>query len=279
MQCPLGILSDARCDKLRSLALERQLFVEAIISLPGDDLDLERFTAQMKTAARAGAAAVRTTLIPGRRYEFFDSLEAFRSLETAGRKSLERAAPVAEKLKLPLAVENHKDHRNDERIALLQHIGSEYVGACVDTGNSIALLEDPLETVTILAPWAHSVHLKDQAVKPDPAGFLLGDIPLGKGFLDLQRMVEILRHQKPDINFSLELITRDPLRVPCLEDEYWTTFPGVPAKDLARTLRQVRDHAAPTLQSVDRLPLDGQVALETANVTTSLAYARDHLSL
>ncbi len=60
---------------------------------------------------------------------------------------LEQAAPLAEKHRIPLAVENHKDHRDAQRIALFEHISSEFVGACVDTGNSFALLEDPLETV------------------------------------------------------------------------------------------------------------------------------------
>ena len=162
---------------------------------------------------------------------------------------------------------------------MFEHISSEYVGACVDTGNSFALLEDPIETVNAFAPWAHSVHLKDQALQPYDDGFLIGDIPLGQGALDLKTMVEILKKAKPDIRFSLELITRDPLKVPVLTDKYWTTFPDVPASDLARTLKFVRDKATDNLQYITKLSPEEQLAREDANVRESLDYARDNLEL
>jgi hypothetical protein len=38
-----------------------------------------------------------------------------------------------------------------------------------------------------LAPFAFSVHLKDQALQSYEDGFLLGDIPLGQGSFDLTR--------------------------------------------------------------------------------------------
>ncbi|MCA9212590.1 MAG: TIM barrel protein [Planctomycetales bacterium] len=279
MQVDLGTLELNLASQLRDRASDLGVFVEAILSVPKDQGDLDRFTRAMQTAAAAGATAARTTIIPGRRYEYFDSLEMFREFETRGRRSLELAAPVAEKLKVPLAVENHKDHRNAERVALFEQISSEFVGACVDTGNSIALLEDPVETVEAFAPWAHSVHLKDQAVRPYADGFLLADIPLGQGCLDLKKMVSILRTRKPNVNFNLELITRDPLQVPTHSAKYWTTFPTLPAKDLARTLRMVRDHSAENLQYVSKLPLDQQAELEDANVKESLDYARMELGL
>ncbi|MCA9067657.1 MAG: hypothetical protein KDA84_01955, partial [Planctomycetaceae bacterium] len=134
-------------------------------------------------------------------------------------------------------------------------------------------------TVEQLAPWAHSVHLKDQALKPYDEGFLLGDIPLGQGGLDLKRMVDILQKTKPGIRFSLELMTRDPLKVPCLTKNYWRTFPDLPAKDLARTLRYVREHSTDNLQDISRLTPEAQLAREEANVRESLTYARDQLGL
>ncbi len=279
MQVPLGVLETADAIALRRKAEQDGLFIEAIIRVPSDRADIERFEAEMQTAVAVGARAVRTTIIPGRRYEFFDTLEKFREYESRGRMALEMAVPVAEKLQLPIAVENHKDHRNDERIALFEHISSEYVGACVDTGNSVALLEDAEETVAALAPWAHAVHLKDQAVQPTADGFLLGDIPLGTGFINLKPMVALLKTERPGLRFSLELITRDPLQVPCLTEPYWATFPDVPGRDLARTLRAVRAGATDNLQYVSRLSPAEQVALEDSNVRASLDYARDQLKL
>jgi sugar phosphate isomerase/epimerase len=180
---------------------------------------------------------------------------------------------------VPLAVENHKDHRIEQRVALLKHIDSEYVGACIDTGNNLALLEDPVELAEALAPWAKSVHLKDQAVREYEDGFLLGDVPLGEGCIDLKAIVSTIRNQCPDIRFSLELITRDALKVPCLTEKYWTTFPDVPASELANSLALVRNRSAENLQHVSALSPEEQVALEADNVTRSLQYARDTLGI
>ncbi|MDA1049475.1 MAG: TIM barrel protein [Planctomycetota bacterium] len=279
MQNRLGVMGSSEALKLRKQAEANVQYIEAIVSVPNDMSDVERFEAEIKTAAAAGAKAVRTTIIPGRRYETFDSLAMFREFEARGRKSLELAAPIVERHRVPLAVENHKDHRNEERVELFKQISSEFVGACVDTGNSFALLEDPVETVKALAPWAHSVHLKDQAVQMYDDGFLLADIPLGQGFIDLKQIVEILQTAKPHVRFSLELITRDPLKVPVLSDKYWTTFPDLPASDLASTLKTVRDGTTDNLQYVSRLAPEQQLAQEDANIRESLDYARDELGL
>ena len=279
MQLGLGILDAATATRLRRKAEKAGLFIEAIVSAPFEKKNIETFDAQLKTAAQVGAPAVRTTIIPGRRYETFDSLAKFREYEARGRRALEIAAPIAEKHRVAVAVENHKDHRNDERVALFEHISSEFVGACVDTGNSVALLEDPVETVEALAPWAHSVHLKDQSLQPYKDGFLLADIPLGQGSLDLKRMVEILRDRKPNIRFSMELITRDPLKVPVFTDKYWTTFPELPASVLARHIRFVQNRAKDNLQYISELSSDERLAREDTNVQESLAYARRHLGL
>ncbi|HXT59989.1 MAG TPA: xylose isomerase, partial [Pirellulales bacterium] len=79
--------------------------------------------------------------------------------------------------------------------------------------------------------------------------------------------------------FALELITRDPLKVPCLSESYWATLPTVPGRDLVRTLRFVRAHRADNLQYVSSLSLEKQLELEDANIAASLSYARTSLGL
>jgi sugar phosphate isomerase/epimerase len=279
MQSNLGIMTRAGAAALRTRAADAGLYIEAIVSPPKNAADVPRFAAEIETASAAGALAVRTVLMPGRRYERFATLAEFREYERRGKQMLKLAVPVVERHRIGLAVENHKDQRIDERVGLLKEIDSEFVGTCVDTGNSAALLDDPIETVAALAPFAFSVHLKDQALSEYDAGFLLGDIPLGQGAFDLPRMVDILRKAKPKIRFSLELITRDALKVPCLTDQYWTTMPTVPAMDLARMLRLVRANAANDIKPVSSLSPEQQLELEDQNVAASLRYARDKLAL
>jgi sugar phosphate isomerase/epimerase len=217
--------------------------------------------------------------MPGRRYEQFQSVEEFRQLSERGQRALERAVPIVERHRVRLAVENHKDHRVEERLALLEHLESTCVGACVDVGNNFALLEEPVAVVEALAPWAFSVHIKDQAVQEYDEGFLFADVPLGEGFLDLRKMVDILRRAKPEVRFNLETITRDPLKVPVLTDKYWATLGDVSGSELARTLRVVRTRRAQQLPQISQLPPAEQLASEAAGIVKSLQYAREKLGL
>lgn len=279
MQASLGIMEADEIQRLRDFAGQHSLFIDAIVKPPKSNEDISRFTAEIKTARDVGVQAARTTIIPGRRYERFKTLKEFREFERRGQEMLERAAPIVEKYRVPFAVENHKDQRIEERVALFKHLDSEFIGACVDTCNSFALLDGAYEPIEALTPWAMTVHLKDQALREYDDGFLLGDIPLGQGSFDLKRMVETIREAKPDVRFALELITRDPLKVPCLTDQFFATMPTALASDLARTMRFVRQHPARELQQVSSLPVEKQVQLEDANVMASLDHAAKELGI
>ena len=279
MQVSLDVLDAARVKALRDFAAEHSLCIDGIVNPPKDEADLARFEAEIRTASEVGVQAVRTVVMPGRRYEQFKSLAEVREAEAKAVKMLELAAPIVTKHRVRLAVENHKDQRIDERLALYKHLSCEFIGATVDTGNSFALLDDPYGAIEELAPYAFSVHFKDQALREYEHGFLLADIPLGQGSFDMHRVAAILRRAKPDIRMMLELITRDPLKVPCLTDKFWATMPQVSGNDLARTLRFVREHPAKSLQEVGSLSLEKQVELEDANIAASVKYAREELAL
>jgi sugar phosphate isomerase/epimerase len=279
MQASLGVLDAARVTGLRDFAGEHKLFIDGIVNPPKDDGDLARFEAEIRSAAEVGVQAVRTVVMPGRRYEQFKSLAEVREAEAKALRMLELAVPIVTKHRVRLAVENHKDQRIEERLALYKHLSCEFIGATVDTGNSFALLDDPYGAIEALAPYAFTVHLKDQALREYDHGFLLADIPLGQGSFDLQRIAAILKRAKPDIRMVLELITRDPLKVPCLSEKFWATMPHVSGSDLARAVRFVREHPAKSLQEVGLLSPDKQVELEDANIAASLKYAREELAL
>src|SRR5262249_36985184 len=109
MQADLGVLPADRVRTLRDYAEQHGLFVDGIANPPQSDGDVARFEAQIRTAAEVGVQAVRSVIIPGRRYEFFKSLAEFRDFADRGRRALERARPIVEKHRVRLAVENHKD--------------------------------------------------------------------------------------------------------------------------------------------------------------------------
>ena len=277
IQLEIGRRDETYAARLRRQAQDWEMFVEASIRPPRDQADLERFEAEVVTARNAGVSVVRTVLPSrgsGRRYEAFDSAEAFQKMRMQGRRMLELAEPVMARHRMRLAVENHKDERIPERLETLKAISSEYVGACVDTGNDLSFLEDPMAVVEAYAPWAFSVHLKDMAVQEYEDGFLLAEVPLGEGLLDLPRVVQVLRGRHPDVRFSLEMMTRDPLKVPCLTDRYWAAMGDIPGRDLARTLTMVRTRGSKgSLPTVSPLPLEEQLDIEEANVRKCLTWA------
>lgn len=279
IQTPLGMLSTADAEILSRRAKRWQMYIEGSIRLPRDSGDVERFVAECESVRRSGGEVVRTVMLGGRRYEVFESADEFRKFRQASFHSLELAEPVVRKQKLRLAVENHKDWQVPELLDILQRISSEHVGVCVDTGNSIALLEEPHEVIEAYAKHAFAVHLKDMAVEEYADGFLLSEAPFGEGMLDLPRVVNTLKRAQPKLRISLEMMTRDPLKVPVLSEGYWVTFAAMPARQLARSLAMVRRHTGKQpLPRISRLGIADQIAVEEKNVQKCIAYAAERLS-
>jgi sugar phosphate isomerase/epimerase len=280
VQLNIGQRDEAYAAQLREAAAKAGMYLEGSISLPKGAADVDRFTAELRTAKACGVTIVRSALLGSRRYETFDSADAFAKFASASWESLALAKPVVEREQLKIAVENHKDWRVSELVALLKRLDSPQFGVCVDTGNSIALVEDPLAVVEAYAPLAFTTHIKDMGVEEYPSGFRLAEVPFGKGFLDLPKIVEMLRRANPAIRFNLEMITRDPLDIPCLTPKYWATMSGVPATELAASLALVRKHALrEPLPRTTGLSPEERIRKEEENVQACLAFAREKLGL
>jgi hypothetical protein len=115
--------------------------------------------------------------------------------------------------------------------------------------NSMSLLDDQMEVVEKLAPYTVNVHIKDMAVEEYPEGFLLSEVPLGEGMLDVKRIV-------------------------------WATFPDRPGIYLARALAMVRaNKPRKPLPRITGLTPEGRAKLEADLIERSIVYARDHLGL
>ena len=279
VQLPIGARDKDYARKLRKSIEKIGMFLEASMSTPRKKSDVERFEAEVKTAKAAGATIIRTVCLGGRRYETFKKASEFTAFKKHSLERLRMAEPIVARHKMRLAIENHKDFRTDELLGMLKRIDSQQVGICVDTGNNLALLEDPLEMTRAMAPLAFACHLKDMGVEESTDGFLLSEVPLGTGSLDLQGIVTTLRKANSKIQFTLEMITRDPLRIPCLSEGYWETMQHVSGKDLARTLTWVRKHRRKTsLPRITKLTQEKKLAIEEANVRQSLQFAKAKLS-
>ena len=231
---------------IRDLVEQTGGYYEGELRLPKSEADLAAFETEVRQTREAGASVARAVFTNGRRYEAFPTLAAFQEFHDQAKRTLALIEPVLKKHGLKLAIENHKDHTTEELVGMMKAISSEWIGVLVDTGNNLALLEEPHAAVEALAPFALSVHLKDMAVRSDADGFLLSEVPLGTGLLDLPRMITTLRKANPAIVINLEMATRDPLRIPCLTEAFFATMPGRKATHLDAALRRVKENPPKT---------------------------------
>ena len=262
---------------LRARAEQLGMYIEGMVQLPKNG-ETSAFEKDIQDAKDAGAVCVRAAALSGRRYESFASLADWRKFVTDSRRNLEAALPILGKYKIPLALENHKDWTADEMVELMKSHPSEYLGVCLDFGNNIALLDDPINVTEMLAPFTIATHVKDMGVEWFNDGFLLSEMVLGQGFLDLPRMISIVRRARPATRLSLEMITRDPLQVPCLTDKYWAAFPDRNGVFLARTMQLVQRYKSTTpLPRISGLSPEAQLQAEQENVRASMQYAHEKL--
>lgn len=272
---PNGDLAVAR--KIRARSEQLGMYVETMAPLPKDG-NTELFEKHVLAAKEAGAIAMRTGCLSGRRYETFNTIEDWRSFVNVSKRSVAAAVPVLEKHKFPMALENHKDWTVEEMLALLKEHSSEYFGVLMDTGNNLSLLDDPMQLVEAFAPYTAATHLKDMGVEENRTGFLLSEMVLGQGFLDIARIVATVRSKRPKTRITLEMISRNPLDIPCLTDKYWVTFPDRKGIALARTLSLVRAKTQ-KLPRMDGMDKPAQLKWEEDNVKASLAFANQQLQL
>ncbi|MCY7349311.1 MAG: sugar phosphate isomerase/epimerase [Cytophagaceae bacterium] len=117
---------------------------------------------------------------------------------------------------LTLGIENHDRFKAVELAAILEAVGSERVGICLDCANSIGANEGLAWVTQVLAPFTVNFHVKDFAIErlSHKMGFLVTGRPAGQGMLDLPWMLEQLSYYNRCQSAILELWTvpeSDPL--------------------------------------------------------------------
>ena len=266
--------------KVRDKREKLGLYLEGSIEVPGKPEDVALFEKAVLNAKEAGAVILRTVTSAGRRYEVFHSSQEVDEFKKKAFASLQLAEPVLRKHKVKLAVENHKDWRADELASALQRLNTEWIGVTLDFGNSIALMEDPMKVVETLVPFTFSTHVKDIGLEEYADGFMMSEVPLGKGFLDIPKIVALCRQHNAGIRFNLEMITRDPLRIPCLGNDYWASFEGIAGLELARTLRMVKQNKYQShLPTVSQVSEEERLAVEEKNILECLRFSKDRLGM
>ncbi len=114
-----------------------------------------------------------------------------------------------------IAVENHAgDMRATELVALIEEAGRDFVGATMDSGNATWTLEDPLESLETLAPYALTTGIRDSMAWESAGGLTVQWVAMGDGLVDWKAYVKRFDELCPGVPFVLEIISGGPREFP-----------------------------------------------------------------
>ena len=118
-------------------------------------------------------------------------------------------------------LENHDRLTSKQLLAILENVGSEYLGICLDPANSLRIPETLDSIISNLLPHIYCLHLKDYDIKrlPHLNSLIIEGTPVGDGKLNFASLTEtvlaggdnpslILEHWIPymgDLPTTLEL--------------------------------------------------------------------------
>lgn len=146
-----------------------------------------------------------------------------------------KLAPTLREHGLKLAFENHAEATTAELIEVVEAIGSDITGICLDTGNLPIVLEEPLAAVRIAAPYTIATHFKDGIVAFANEGLVFNARACGRGMLPLTEILQEIYRHNPDLMLSIE--DHDGFfEIPIFNDEYLATFPHLTPSDLAHVV-------------------------------------------
>jgi sugar phosphate isomerase/epimerase len=115
------------------------------------------------------------------------------------------AAPAAQRAGVRLCLENHTEAFSDEVVWVIHRVNHPYVGACVDTNNSLMVGEDPLTAIRKLAPLAFTNHFSDHRIVFDQYGCRITGVATGTGDVPMMEAYRIIRANPRMQRLNLEV--------------------------------------------------------------------------
>lgn len=105
---------------------------------------------------------------------------------------IKKALPLLEQYHITLGLENHDRLSAREFAHILDAVGSDRVGVCLDSVNSMGAGEGLEQIVNTLAPYTVNLHIKDFGIRrlPHLMGFQIDGRPAGKGMLNVPWLLE-----------------------------------------------------------------------------------------
>jgi sugar phosphate isomerase/epimerase len=158
--------------------------------------------------------------------------------EPSPEEALARLKPLLRECaqaEVRLAIENHDRFRSHVLAQLVEQLGPDQAGICLDTVNSFGALEGPDVVVQHLGAYVLCLHVKDFTVRRvrHNMGFVVEGCPAGQGRLDVPWLLKSLQGCPNRFNAILES---------------WVT----PSDSLPETIARERAWAAQGVSSLRR---------------------------
>jgi sugar phosphate isomerase/epimerase len=107
---------------------------------------------------------------------------------------LKNFLPTLKDAGIILGIENHDRFKAIELASIIEKVGDNHVGVCLDTVNSLGAGEGLEHVTNILARYTVNLHIKDFCIRrfPHNMGFVVTGTPTGIGMMDLPWLISKL---------------------------------------------------------------------------------------
>jgi len=105
---------------------------------------------------------------------------------------IKNALPALKENNIILALENYERLKASDFAGIVEKIGSDHVGICLDSVNSLGAGEGLETVVELLGPMTVNLHIKDYCIErlDHKMGFLIEGCPAGEGMLNVPWLLE-----------------------------------------------------------------------------------------
>ena len=192
---PVETLDEAHLERLGTQAKGWGIDIE----LGTRGLDRERLQRCVHLAVRFGCPFVRVVV---------DTPEYHPSPEELLR-DLRALKPIFTSRGVKLAIENHDRFPARVLAGIVEEAGTEWIGVCFDTANSLGSLQGPSEALDALCAYVCNLHIKDvRAYREEhQLGFRIVGTPAGDGSVDIPGIIRRVSDVNPQANAIVELWT------------------------------------------------------------------------
>jgi sugar phosphate isomerase/epimerase len=192
---------------------------------------------------------------------------------------LRRARSRAMDSGIKIAIENHAGDMQSHQVkTLIEEAGRDFVGSCLDSGNPLWTLEDPMVALDTLAPYVLTSHVRDSAVWRVPEGAAVAWTRMGEGNVRIDEYVRQYVTRCPGRALSMECIVTGPRVFAFRDPAFWDAYRDVPAWEFERFL-ELAEKGTPKPAPPRAADAEAARRREREDLEVSLAYTRKILGI